>query len=731
LIHLSIEKIIIHQPYFFMKRHLFLPLAFTIVLLQCQLLVFAQDPIQSANGLRIRNVVPKPNRVTIDAARNIAGVFTMKFAEGSHIRLDKGQWIFDAKGLAQYKYETDRLKRSGLTVADVEAQLGQVSQVFKQYAGQYGFNVDYFLRDKSKQVNDAEQFAEKEKLEQAAGEELADLDLYYVIYAKDFKDAGVQEKFMNELNGFRIVEHVQPAVLGEGAVIKTDSKNAEATLTPFTSDISARQGYLNTAPNGIDARYAWTVRGGMGDNVRVIDIEFDWVTDHEDFPRNYFWGGRPACAYDGSGSEHGTAVMGVLAAPHNGFGISGIAPNVSYGLSSVCRPFDYAWAASVATFSGENWLGRCHNVVVSNAISVAIGALRPGDVMIIEQHVWGPSSGMPCDNGNCSQWEFVAMEYYQECFDIIRRATAMGIIVVEAAGNGGMNLDAARYNRRFECSFRNSQAILVGACNMGDREAADFTNYGSRIDVHGWGSGVVTLGYRRGDGEPFTNTPINRYYTCCFGGTSSASPIVAGAVASIQGVRRAAGQPVLLPYQMRDLLVNTGTGQASGTRTSKPIGPLPNLRAALTNTPAAFDPAGAYRFVNVNSNKVMEVKNYSRDNGGEICQWAYHCGDNQLWKIVAGPDGYFYIRSVLNNKNLEVYEYSTTNGGRLAQWDHTGANNQQWRLMRQADGSYILQNRHSNKVAEVYGLSLDNFAIIKQWDNWSGPNQKFRIEKVR
>ena len=714
-----------------MKLRIPVHLLFVMLLLQTTAVLFAQNPIQSANGFLIRNIIPKPAKVAIDIKKNIAGLFTVKFIEGSHIRLKDQQWVFNSKIIAQYKNETDRLKRSGLSVDQVFAQVQQVNELVAQYAGKYGFKIDYLLRDKSKQVGDEDQFTEKEKLEQSAGEELADLDLYYVIYAKDFKDAGIQQQFMDELNKFGIVEHVQPAVIGDGAIVETSAVTVE---NPPSSDISSRQGYLNAAPNGIDARYAWTVSGGRGNSVRVIDIEYDWVTDHEDFPRNYFWGGRPACPYEASGSEHGTAVMGVLAAPHNGFGVNGIAPDVQYGLSSVCRPFDYAWAAAIATFSGENWTGRCHNAVVSNAISVAIGALRAGDVMIIEQHVPGPSSGIVCNDGNCSQWEYVAMEYYQECFDVIRRATAMGIIVVEAAGNGGMNLDAAIYQDRFQWCFRNSQAILVGACNAGDLEAAGFTNFGSRVDVQGWGGGVVSIGYRSGAGEPFTNTPINRYYTCCFGGTSSATPIVAGAVASIQGARRAAGQPILLPFQMRALLVSTGTGQGSGTRSIKPIGPLPNLRAALTSTLAtttAFDAGSIYRLVNVNSNKVIEVKNFSLDNGGEICQWAYHCGKNQQWRIVPAADGYYYIRSVLNNKNLEVYEFSTTNGGRLAQWDHTGANNQQWRIIRQPDGTYMLQNRHSNKVAEVYELSLDNFANIVHWDSWSGPNQKFRIEIVR
>src|SRR5262249_41452433 len=238
---------------------------------------------------------------------------------------------------------------------------------------------------------------EKSKLEQAAGEELADLELYYVVHAPNFKDMAVEQELMGQLNALAIVEQVHPDVPASGA--------------QATSDVSSSQGYLDPAPAGLDGRYTWSRPGGRGENVRFTDVEFDWVTDHEDFApsSNLFWGGRPACAYDGNGSEHGTAVMGVVAARDNSMGVTGFASNVHYGLSSVCRPFDYLAAGAIAAFSGENFAGRAHAVVVANAINAASGGLGFGDIMLIEQHVPGPGTGLSCPC-NCSQWEYVPME---------------------------------------------------------------------------------------------------------------------------------------------------------------------------------------------------------------------------------------------------------------------------------------------------------------------------------
>jgi hypothetical protein len=67
-----------------------------------------------------------------------------------------------------------------------------------------------------------------------------------------------------------------------------------------------------------------------------------------------------------------------------------------------------------------------------------------------------------------------------------------------------------------------------------------------------------------------------------FAGTSSAAAIVAGAAASVQGVAiQRFGMP-LPPSQIRQLLVETGNPQPEPGNTDEHIGPLPNLRQAIS-----------------------------------------------------------------------------------------------------------------------------------------------------
>lgn len=700
------------------------------------------DSTQGAEGplLRPRFVPEKQVQVSIDPAHSIAGMFVIKFVEGSHVRLGATGLMVDEKAILAHPEEQQRLARADLDALMAVKELDVVSETLRVFRDSYGFDINYMFRppDFVYSAEDAKAdmpFQEKDELEQRAGEELADLDLYYIVFAREFKSLEVQQDFMNRLNPLHIIEQVYATVLAEGAD------------PPPTPDLSGSQGYLGPAPMGLDAFYAWGQRGGRGEEVRLMDIEYDWVTDHEDFPpaSQMFCDGRPlipglggrGAPYVRDGSEHGTAVMGIIAAPMNGRGITGFAVNVQYGLSSTVRTLDWAWAGLVALFSGENLHGRATSVLVANAIQFAADQVRPGDILLVEQHAPGPSTGRPSSGD--SQWEYVAMEYYQECFDVIRRATARGIIVVEAAGNGSQNLDTLPYGRRFFPNVRHSGALLVGGSGPGDNQPNGSTNSSQRIDVHAWGGNVVTIGYGDGNDTPFDmSRPINRFYTQQFGGTSSASAIVAGAVSSLQGIRRAAGRPPLTSVQLTNILSTTGSPQRGTVLEieARPIGKQPNLRAAIPRAISSdgFNGPGIYFIRSKWSGKVLDIDISwfrGQDNGQPLVQQDFHGGLNQQFEVVsAGPGPFWIFPRHTRRKVLDVTGVSTTDGAGLQQWTLVNGGNQRF-LIEPWNGYYRIMATHDGKVLDVTAFSRDNGARIQQWTWLEGDNQLFEFISVR
>lgn len=323
------------------------------------------------------------------------------------------------------------------------------------------------------------------------------------------------------------------------------------------------QGYLGSAPDGLGAIQAWNQFDAKGQLVSICDIEGGWNLEHDDLPNNIRHLGGTLLD-DPGWVNHGTAVVGQMVSRPNASGTVGISHRARMAVQS-------AFIDGVFNAAG--------------AIANATSKLNNGDVILIELQAVGP-------NG-----KYVAMQYWDDVLSAIRAATARGITVVEAAGNGNEDFQRAMY--RGTGLQKDSGAIVVGAgvppnntfgyfgSEYGfqrydllgtPRSRIFFSNYGDILNLQGWGWHVATTGYgdAQGGGE-------NQWLTLRFAGTSSASPMIAGAVACLQGYAKSlVGQP-LTPAEVRDILMRTGTPQqpGPGVPLTQRIGPLPNLPEAL------------------------------------------------------------------------------------------------------------------------------------------------------
>jgi subtilisin family serine protease len=381
--------------------------------------------------LKPRAIFPKPAKTTLEGA-TLHNVFVLKWTEGTHIRARNGIFVFDPSALSPSEQEL--LNRAQLDYNTIARELDLVNQLFSSDP-ELQFQPMF-------QRPEADLEKEKEEGKRESGEELADLNLYFYVMVKKIGFSET-EKLIDQLNALTSVEIAYPQRIPFPAAMD---------IPPTTPDFRLVQSYLEPAPQGIDAFYAWAFRAGKGDFAQVIDIETGWHLNHEDLPderaltHNHGW----HWAYH----DHGTAVLGILAAQDNGFGITGIVPRTALGVDSpvaAIPPYD-----------------------VPGAINRAAAALPRGGIVLIEQHYpFGPSGS------------WVPVEDSQGDFDAIRNATARGIIVVEAAGNGGRDLNVPFFRGRFDRTVRDSGAILVGAGMPYTGQPEGFSNFGRRVDVHG------------------------------------------------------------------------------------------------------------------------------------------------------------------------------------------------------------------------------------------------------
>lgn len=319
------------------------------------------------------------------------------------------------------------------------------------------------------------------------------------------------------------------------------------------------QGYLHAAPNGIGAMEVWSLGGAKGTGITICDIEGNWNRTHEDLPSGISLIGGTVIN-DLGWRNHGTAVLGEIVSIPTAKGAVGISHNAKAVVHS---------AIINGVFN------------TAGAINNAASQLKAGDVILIELQATGP-------NG-----KYVAMQFWDDVFSAILAATGKGITVVEAAGNGNENFDLAVFNDTG--LQKDSGAIVVGAgvppTNHFDndnsytsigvpRSRIWFSNYGKIVNVQAWGWHVTTLGY----GDAQGGTSENAWYTLRFSGTSSASPIVTGAVACLQGRAKSKNGVAMTPAKVRNILMSTGTPQQAGPSVplTQNIGPQPNLPKAMS-----------------------------------------------------------------------------------------------------------------------------------------------------
>jgi Subtilase family len=377
-------------------------------------------------------------------------------------------------------------------------------------------------------------------------------------FALHFKETGVETALVKKLLSWKEVEQAYVA-----------PRLAAPALTG-TNPLSSSQWYLQMAPVGIDGDYtARNVPGGAAEGQDVIDLEAGWVLDHPDLISQNI----PAPLVgtnlmDNVWRPHGTRVLGVVCAADNNLGVVGIAPHVR----------------SIRVVSHSNDENQFHQ-----AMLVAVATLAPRSVLLLETSLtWTP--GGPDLPFETDQWMFADIK------DAVQNSE---LVVVEPAGNGKQNLDTYWVDQSKASILdrdrpaRDSGAIIVGAANNYNRQASwpanpNFVwrrvdaNYGRRIDCFAWGESVYTT-------DPFAAQATVPYSTN-FGGTSSASAIVAGAALVVQGMAEGNLGSRLLPAAVRKLLSDarpaTATDPFVNTPSNSPavdqIGVMPNLKAIAT-----------------------------------------------------------------------------------------------------------------------------------------------------
>ena len=410
------------------------------------------------------------------------------------------------------------------------------------------------------------------------------------------------ESLMRQIAANPSVEYVEVDKLNKALATPNDTRYGE-------------QWHYFEATAGINVPAAWDKTTGTGTVVAVLDTG---ITPHSDLNANVVAGydfivdtavsvdgdGRDANPNDpgdwftnnacgaGSGSSnsswHGTHVAGTVAAvTNNSKGVAGVAHGAKISPVRVlgkCGGYDSDIADAIVWASGGTVSGVPANANPAEVINLSLGGTG--------------SCGTATQNA-------------------INSAVTRGTTVVVAAGNSNNN---ASNNSPANCS----NVVVVGAVDRAGARSiwssSQASSYGAVVDVAAPGSNILSTlnaGTQGQGAESYAS----------YGGTSMATPHVAGVVALMQAAATAAGA-AKTPAQIEAILKSTVKPFPSTP--SQPIGAgIVNADAAVTVVQGggSANIAPTANFTSSASGLTVSFTDTSTDSDGSIASRSWSFGD--------------------------------------------------------------------------------------------------------
>ena len=362
---------------------------------------------------------------------------------------------------------------------------------------------------------------------------------------------------------------VRPEVeyVGIGKTEVAPPPGATPDFTPLQAD------YRGPDP-GADFAFAHG-QGLTGAGMRLSEIYLTYDREHEEFfnnqldhdlqdpPEGFIDTPDPNFnAFWELWVNHGTATLGQNLAPDNGFGVTGMTYEAD------------GYIYQTGERSGTSFIWRFEEAYCN---ALADSSVEGNGQVVYWEHQ-SPTRGSAISGG--------PVELDALLHSLTRTGTDSGVVVLMPAGNCSRNLDSSDFSAWQAWGDSGSMIVGAGSANAQHERLlygfAQFcgrnqgSSYGQRVGPQGWGEAVASSGFgdlAEVDGD------VHRRYTDTFAGTSSATPMVAGAALLTQQHAISLGLTPLDSREMRSFLQQTGIPQ--GGTTPGNIGEFINVRSAI------------------------------------------------------------------------------------------------------------------------------------------------------
>lgn len=146
---------------------------------------------------------------------------------------------------------------------------------------------------------------------------------------------------------------------------------------------------------------------------------------------------------------------------------------------------------------------------------------------------------------------------------------------------------------------------------------------------------------------------------------------------------------------------------------------------------------GTFAIMNVNSSMCLGFYNGAKGNALNITQMAYTsstAATHQRWTVepikstIGGDYSYFVLRNVRDNTQvMDIKDWSTSEGGEVIGYTGDLGSNEQWFAEYAGNGNWYLRSRHSGLYLEIRSSSKYKNAYLQQAEYTGNANQQWRF----
>ena len=137
---------------------------------------------------------------------------------------------------------------------------------------------------------------------------------------------------------------------------------------------------------------------------------------------------------------------------------------------------------------------------------------------------------------------------------------------------------------------------------------------------------------------------------------------------------------------------------------------------------------GLYKIVCAKDSKyILDVKNKSKENCGDIELWSDNNGNNQKFNIKNIGNGCYTICALNSGKYLDVDNAGKYNGANVIQYAWHGGENQKWIIKDVGNGEYNIISKLSNLCMDVQNGAFFDGANVQTWTSNGTNAQKFKF----